>query len=143
VPAFTCPNTLTIISHTVKKRTITLKVAVPGAGKLTATGKGLTKSSKTSSGRGTLTLTLKAKGSAKLKTKVKLTFTPTKGKHLAASVSAKFKRWQIRKGRYADARHIQARRHRAEEREGEVHPAPERHGQRDRRHNLRPLRPLG
>jgi hypothetical protein len=87
-----CPNKLTIISHGVKKRTITLKVAVPGAGKLTATGKHLTKASKTAGGRGILTLTLKATKGGKLNTKVKLTFAPTKGKHLSASVSAGFKR---------------------------------------------------
>jgi len=87
-----CPNTLTILSHTVKKRTITLKVAVPGPGRLTATGKGLTKTTKTAGARGTVTLTLKATGSGKLNTKVKLSFAPTKGKKLAASVSARFKR---------------------------------------------------
>jgi hypothetical protein len=86
-----CPNKLTILSHTIKKRTITLKVAVPSAGKLTATGRGLSKSSKTSSGRGTLTLTLKATRRGRLKTKVKLSFTPTKGRKLAAAVTAKFK----------------------------------------------------
>jgi len=87
-----CPNKLTILSHTVKKRTITLKVAVPGAGKLTATGRGLSKTTKTTAGRGTVTLTLKAKGNGKLKTKVKLSFAPTKGKKLSAAVAAKFKR---------------------------------------------------
>ena len=45
-----CANKLTILSHTVKKRTITLKVAVPGAGKLTATGKGLSKATKPPAG---------------------------------------------------------------------------------------------
>jgi hypothetical protein len=87
-----CPNKITILSHRVKKRTLTLKVAVPAAGKLTATGKHLTKASKTAGGRGILTLTLKATKPGKLNTKVKLTFAPTKGKKLAASVAAKFKR---------------------------------------------------
>jgi hypothetical protein len=82
---------LTILSHTVKKRTLTLKVAVPAAGKLTATGKGLAKASKTAGGRGTVTLTLKAKGHGKLNTNVKLTFAPTKGRKLEATVAAKFK----------------------------------------------------
>jgi len=82
---------LTILSHTVKKRTLTLKVAVPAAGKLTATGKGLAKASKTAGGRGTVTLTLKAKGHGKLNTKVKLTFAPTKGRKLGATVADKFK----------------------------------------------------
>ena len=84
-----CPNTLTILSHKVKKRTITLRVAVPAAGKLTVSGKGLTKVSKTSKGRGVLTLTFKAKGAKKLKTKIKLKFAPTKGRKLATSLTAK------------------------------------------------------
>jgi uncharacterized repeat protein (TIGR01451 family) len=87
-----CANKLTILAHTVKKRTITLKIAVPGAGKLTGTGKGLSKASKSSKGRGIQTLTLKANGHSKLNTKVKLTFAPTKGKKLMASVAASFKR---------------------------------------------------
>jgi hypothetical protein len=86
-----CPNTLTILSHSVNKRTITLKVVVPSAGKLTATGKGLSKATKTAGGRGILTLTLKATKPGKLKTKVKLSFTPTKGRKLAAAVAARFK----------------------------------------------------
>jgi hypothetical protein len=86
-----CPNKLTILSHKVRKRTLTLKVAVPGAGKLTETGKGLAKRSTTAKGRGIVTLTLKAKGDRKLSTRVKLSFTPAKGRRLAASVAAKFK----------------------------------------------------
>jgi hypothetical protein len=65
------------------------KVAVPGAGRLTATAKGLTKASKTSKGRGILTLTLKAKGTHKLNTKVKLTFVRSRGKKLTASASVR------------------------------------------------------
>jgi hypothetical protein len=87
-----CPNKITIVSHTVKKRTLALKVAVPAAGKLTATGKHLTKASKTAGGRGIVTLTLKATGHGKVNTKVKLTFVPPKGKHLTATLSARFKR---------------------------------------------------
>jgi hypothetical protein len=86
-----CPNTLTVISHTVKKRTITLKVAVPSAGKLTATGKHLTKAAKAAGGRGIITLILKATGHGKVNTRVRLAFAPPKGKHLTASVSARFK----------------------------------------------------
>lgn len=87
-----CPNTLTVLSHHVKKRTITLKVVVPGPGRLTATGSHLTKTTKTIPGRATVTLTLKATGHRRLNTKVKLTFTPTKGRRLTAAVSARFKR---------------------------------------------------
>jgi hypothetical protein len=87
-----CANKITILSHRVKKRTLTLQVGLPAAGKLTVSANGLSKVSKTAKGRGTMTLTLKAKGDRKLKTKVKLTFTPSKGKKLAAAVTAKFKR---------------------------------------------------
>jgi hypothetical protein len=83
-----CPNAITILSHKVHKRTLTLKVAVPSAGKLTASGKGLTKASKTATGRSILTLTLKAKGHRKLKSKIKLTFAPSKGKKLTATTTA-------------------------------------------------------
>ncbi len=86
-----CPDTLTILSHTIKKRTIILKVSVPAAGKLTATGSQLTKTTKTAGGRGTITITLKANGHRKLKTKVKLTFTSAKGKRLTAAIAARFK----------------------------------------------------
>jgi hypothetical protein len=86
-----CSNTLTILSHRVKKRTVTLKVVVPSAGKLTASGKGLTSGSKTAGARSTVTITLNAKGHGKLNTKVKLTFTPTKGRKLTAAIAARFK----------------------------------------------------
>jgi hypothetical protein len=87
-----CPNGLRILSHSIRKRTLTIKVIVPGAGKLTASGKGLSTSSKSSKGRSTLTLTIKAKKGGRLKTKVKLSFAPTKGHKLAATVAARFKR---------------------------------------------------
>jgi hypothetical protein len=86
-----CPNKLTILFHRVKKRTLTLKIAVPSAGRLTATGRGLIKAFTTAKGRSILTLTLKAKGRHKLNTKVKLTFAPTQGKKLTAAIAAKFK----------------------------------------------------
>jgi hypothetical protein len=87
-----CANKLTILSHKVKKRTLTLKVAVPSAGRLTATGKGLSKSSKIVKGRGIITLTLKPRDHRTLKTNVRLAFTPTNGRKLTAAVSARFKR---------------------------------------------------
>jgi hypothetical protein len=84
-----CSSALKLISHKVKKRTITLKVMVPGAGKLTASGKGLSKAQKSAKGRSTITLTLKAKGKRKLTSNVKLSFAPSsKG---AKSLSSGFK----------------------------------------------------
>jgi hypothetical protein len=86
-----CPDTITILSHKVKKRTITIAVAVPGPGKLTASGGHLTKASKTAAGRTTITITLKASGHHKLKTHIRLTFTPTKGPKLNATLTARLK----------------------------------------------------
>ena len=82
-----CPNKLTILSHKVKNRSITLKVAVPGAGKLSAGGKGLETRTMRSTGRGVLTLTLRAKGRGKLRSEIKLSFAPSRGKKLAASAT--------------------------------------------------------
>jgi hypothetical protein len=86
-----CSNALKVVSHSIKKRAIKLKVIVPTAGKLTATGAGLAKASKSATGRETLTLTVKAKKSrGALKTKLKLSFTPTKkGRKLGASVAVR------------------------------------------------------
>ena len=84
-----CPNSLQLLSRKVKGRTITLKVIVPAAGRLTASGKGLSRSSKSSSARSTLTLSVKAKGHGRLKTKLRLSFTPKKGKRLAKGVGVR------------------------------------------------------
>jgi hypothetical protein len=86
-----CRNALSIPSHSIKGRTLTLSVSVPSAGKLTASGKGLWRTSKSSKGRETLKLTLRTKRAGKLKTTVKLSFAPTKGKKLSKSLSVKFK----------------------------------------------------
>jgi hypothetical protein len=84
-----CPNKITVISHKLKGHTLTLTVAVPAAGTLTATGRHLTKATKASHGRGTLTLTLKTTRHAKPNTKIKLTFTPHTGKPLTATTNIK------------------------------------------------------
>lgn len=86
-----CPNAITILSHSVKKQTITLRVAVPSAGKLTASGKNLSKATKATTGRGPVTVVLRAAGHGKHKTKVKLTFTPSKGGKLTAAVAVKLR----------------------------------------------------
>jgi hypothetical protein len=85
-----CPNKIAVVSHKVKKRTLTIGVAVPSAGKLTVAGKGLSKASKTAKGRGVLTLTLKAKGQHRINARVKLSFVPSKGKKLTSSIGARF-----------------------------------------------------
>jgi hypothetical protein len=87
-----CPNSISISSHKVKGKTTTIQVSVPAAGKLTATGKGLSKASKTASGRETVSLVLNQNKAGKLKTKIKLTFTPSKGAKQTKTVTVRFKR---------------------------------------------------
>jgi hypothetical protein len=84
-----CPNKLSVISHNVNGRSLTLTVAVPSAGTLTATGKALSKASKTAHRRGTVTLTLKTTRRGKVNTKVKLNFAPSHGKHLTTTITTK------------------------------------------------------
>jgi uncharacterized repeat protein (TIGR01451 family) len=92
-----CPAAITVVSHGVKGRTATIQVRVPGAGKLVATAKGLSKASKTAKGATILTLKLtltnaeaaflgKHKG-RKLKATVNLQFTPKKGGKLKTSTT--------------------------------------------------------
>jgi hypothetical protein len=75
-----CSSSISVVSHSLRDRNLTISVSVPAAGKLAATGKGLSKASKTSKGRETVKLTLHTTKSGKLSTKVKLTFTPSTGK---------------------------------------------------------------
>jgi hypothetical protein len=72
-----CTKALKVLSHRVRGRKVVLKVSVPSAGRLTASGRGLTKARKTVKAKGTVTLTLKAKGRGKLKSKVQLAFIPS------------------------------------------------------------------
>ena len=70
-----------------KKGTATLKVKVPGAGRLTVTGKGIARVKKSAKKAKTLKVTIKAKGNAaallaqtgKAKVKLKATFKPSSG----------------------------------------------------------------
>jgi uncharacterized repeat protein (TIGR01451 family) len=90
-----CPNSISVVSHSLNARNLTVSVSVPAAGKLAAAGKGLSKASKTSKGRETIKLTLHTTKSGKLSTKVKLTFTPSTGKDrrkLTKSLAVKFKK---------------------------------------------------
>jgi hypothetical protein len=87
-----CPNTLTILTHKIKKRTLTLKIAVPGAGRLKVSGEGLTPQSKAPKGREIVSLALHTTKDGKLSTSVKLTFTPAQGRKLSKSLAVKFKR---------------------------------------------------
>ncbi len=72
-----CQYSLRIVHRAVKRRTLTVKVSVPAAGRLVASGKGVSKAAKTAKGRSTLTLTLEEGHAGKLRTKVQLRFTPS------------------------------------------------------------------
>jgi hypothetical protein len=74
-----CPTSLSF-KHKVKQSTLTLTIYTPTAGKITATGKGLTTKSKTAKGQETLTITLKQKHAGRQKTSVRIAFTPSTGK---------------------------------------------------------------
>jgi hypothetical protein len=74
-----CSTSLSF-THKVKQQTLTLTVYAPAAGKLTASGKGLTTQAKTAKGRETLTIILKQKQAGKQNTTVRVAFTPSAGK---------------------------------------------------------------
>jgi hypothetical protein len=92
-----CAPSIRVIGHKVKGRTATITVSVPAAGKLLATGKGLSNGSGKTGKAGTVTVKLtltkgevallhKHKG-RKLTAKVKLTFTPKTGSRLATTTT--------------------------------------------------------
>jgi hypothetical protein len=74
-----CPTSLSF-THKIKQKTLTLTVYAPAAGKITATGKGLTTKNKTAKGQEHITLTLTQRKAGKLNTTVKVAFTPSTGK---------------------------------------------------------------
>lgn len=74
-----CSTTLSFTSS-IKKESLTLSVYAPAAGKLRASGKGLTTVSKTAKGHEDVTITLKQKKAGKFKTAVKIVFSPSTGK---------------------------------------------------------------
>jgi hypothetical protein len=87
-----CSTGIAIVSHKIKGRTLTVSVSVGAAGILTASGNGLSRSSKSAKGRETLTFRLTQKKPGKLKTKLKIAFKPSKGAKQAKSLSVKFKK---------------------------------------------------
>ena len=75
-----CPYTLQVISKATRKRTATLHVAVPAAGRLVATGAGVSRAVKSAGGRSSLTIHVSERRAGKLHTKIRLRFTPSNGK---------------------------------------------------------------
>jgi hypothetical protein len=92
-----CREAIAVVGHKVRGKTATIQVKVPAAGKLVASGKGLSKASKQAKGASTLTVNLTlTNGEAallsrhkgrKLKAKINLTFTPKKGKELKTATT--------------------------------------------------------
>jgi hypothetical protein len=87
-----CPSSVSIESKKVNGKKTTVTVYVPAAGKLTASGKGLTSETKTYSGQEAQTITLNQKKAGKLKTKIKLTFIPSKGKKQTKTIDIQFRK---------------------------------------------------
>jgi hypothetical protein len=87
-----CSTSLSVVSSKLNKKTLTLSVYAPAAGKVTTTGKGVSNGIKTYSGGGALTFTLKQNKAGKLRTKIKLVFTPSKGKKQTKSIAISFKK---------------------------------------------------
>jgi hypothetical protein len=92
-----CKPAIYVTKHSVKGNTATIQVSVPTAGKLVATGKGLSRGSGKTTKAGTvtvkLTLTkgevavLKKHSGSKLLAKIKLTFTSKKGSKLTTTTT--------------------------------------------------------
>jgi hypothetical protein len=95
-----CGKTLSVVSTQVNKKTLKLSVFAPGAGKVTASGKGVSSGSKSYSGVEAQTFTLSQKKAGTpsrprdliFKTSIKLTFTPSKGKKQSKTAKVTFKR---------------------------------------------------
>lgn len=86
-----CSSSLAVVSSKIKQKTLTISVYAPGAGKVTASGKGVSSGSKSYGGREALTFTLRQRKAGKLKTKIKLTYTPSKGNRQTKEVRASFR----------------------------------------------------
>jgi len=95
--ANTQPPTIEVISHKVRGKTATIKVSVPSAGKLVATGRGVSKGTAKASRAGDVTVKvsltkheralLEKHRGRKLKVNVKLAFTSTSGSQLTTSTT--------------------------------------------------------
>jgi hypothetical protein len=92
-----CKPAITVVRHSVKGKTATIQVSVPSAGKLVATGKGLSKGTAKAGGAGTVTvkMTLSSNEQAflakhhgrRLKARITLTFIPKKGSRLKSTTT--------------------------------------------------------
>jgi hypothetical protein len=84
-----CSTKLSLLQHSVKGKTLTLSVYAPGAGKITVSGKGLAKTSKSAKGQEDVTIKLSGKRARPFKTKLRLSFQPSKGARQGVAVSVR------------------------------------------------------
>ena len=92
-----CKPAITVVRHSVKGETATVAVSVPAAGKLVATGSGLSATTGKAAGAGTVTVKLTLSkheqtflaehADRELRVSIELTFTPKKGGRLKSSVT--------------------------------------------------------
>jgi hypothetical protein len=87
-----CSSTLSLVSKSVKKRTLKLVVYAPEGGKVSASGKGVSNGSRSYTGRENQTITVTQKKGGKLKTKIRLVFKSSKGKKQTKTVTVSFKK---------------------------------------------------
>jgi hypothetical protein len=86
-----CSNILSIKSM-VEKQTVTVTVYAPAAGKITASGKGLTTGSRSAKGQENVTFTLKQKTGGRLSTSIKVAFRPSHGRKQTKVAKVKFRK---------------------------------------------------
>jgi hypothetical protein len=84
-----CSSALSLVSKKLHGKTLTLRVNVPAAGQLSASGKGLSKSTKSSFGRETVAVKLRVSRNGEFATKVMLVFSPRSGRRLSKSIKVK------------------------------------------------------
>jgi hypothetical protein len=92
-----CQPAIAVLRHRVKGRTATIAVSVPSAGRLVASGSGLSRTTRTANAAGTVTVTVALSPSEqrflshhlgrRLRATVKLLFTPKHGSRLSTSVT--------------------------------------------------------
>ena len=86
-----CSDTLSIISHSISKRTLKVSVYAPGAGEVKVSGAGLTSATKGCSAKEAVSFTLRQKKAGNLSTKLKIVFTPSKGTRQSKALRLKFR----------------------------------------------------
>jgi hypothetical protein len=92
-----CQASLTVLRHSVRGEAATIVARAPSAGRLVATGRGLSRAAKTAGGAGPVAVTVKLTGAErrllakhpgrKLAATVKLLFIPTHGRAITGSVT--------------------------------------------------------